>query len=146
MGKRKQSKLVESKRKRAREELDALLASGAGVFTSKQEENSNSEPIDWENEEQDYELKPRSVKNTKVVEGLPIKTAQGRIERVVREEMEEEEEEEEESVQVSAQEAEKEKSSETKENDSEDDDEDSHLSPQEKLLSSKKKLQTLHPV
>lgn len=104
MGKRKQNKEVESKRKRLRQEKDSQLSSG--LFSSNknesasEEDDNNNEIIDWDNEEQYYELKPRNVKNGgNTVEGLPIKKADGKIERVVRQVVEndniEEEKEEE---------------------------------------------------
>lgn len=75
MGKRKQN-AVESRRKKQRAQSDALLL--AGVF-------SKGENVDdWENQEQDYELAPRSVEAVHTVEGLPIKKG-GVVHRVVRE-------------------------------------------------------------
>ena len=76
MGKRKQNKEVESKRKKAKQQQDAQLSTG--LFSSNHDSPENEEIRDWDNEEQDYELKPRNRKND-VVEGLPIKMADGRI-------------------------------------------------------------------
>lgn len=87
MAKRKQDRAADSKRKKAREALDALLASGAGVFAHGRKDDGDDAAgdDDWENQEQDFELKARSLRHIKTVEGLPIKRADGRIERVMRE-------------------------------------------------------------
>ncbi|CUM49903.1 unnamed protein product [Debaryomyces tyrocola] len=134
MGKRKQNKEVESKRKKVKQQQDAQLSTG--LFSSSHDSPENDEIRDWDNEEQDYELKPRNTKND-VVEGLPIKTADGRIERVVREVAEEDTNPEEPEI--------KEPVVENKEdNDSEDeDDEDSDLTPLERLNKIKEEVADL---
>ncbi|CAN3374708.1 hypothetical protein DIURU_002311 [Diutina rugosa] len=71
MAKRKRSDIREEKKK-ARLALDEQL--NTGVFTK-----------DFENDEMDYELQPRTLARANTVEGLPIKRADGTIERVVRE-------------------------------------------------------------
>lgn len=71
MAKRKRLDIREEKKK-ARLALDDQLATG--VFTK-----------DFENDEMDYELQPRSLALANTVEGLPIKRADGTLERVVRE-------------------------------------------------------------
>lgn len=134
MGKRKQNKEVESKRKKVKQQQDAQLSTG--LFSSSHDSPENDEIRDWDNEEQDYELKPRNTKND-VVEGLPIKMADGRIERVVREVAEEDTNPEEPEI--------KEPVVENKEdNDSEDeDDEDSDLTPLERLNKIKEEVADL---
>ena len=57
MGKRKQNKEVESKRKKAKQQQDAQLSTG--LFSSNHDSPENEEIRDWDNEEQDYELKPK---------------------------------------------------------------------------------------
>lgn len=75
MAKRRINEKEAARKKRTKQERDEELSTS--VF---------NEIEDWDNEEQDYELKPRSLPHTQdVVEGLPIKTADGKIERVVRE-------------------------------------------------------------
>ncbi|CAH2356072.1 nucleolar complex-associated protein 3 [[Candida] railenensis] len=150
MGKKRQSKEIESKRKRAREESDAVLASGSGVFTSKQGSQTSEEPVDWENEEQDYELKPRTSKtNNNVMEGLPIKRADGKIERRVREEVKKDDEEdavdaEMEEIDRQIQELkDQQEKEEQEEQEKTEEDPDSHLSPQEKLFKLKEEIADL---
>ncbi|CAK7893747.1 nucleolar complex-associated protein 3 [[Candida] anglica] len=134
MAKRKQSKEIETRRKRAREQSDAQLASGSGVFGAAKQQQGNE---DWENEEQDYELRPRTAA-AKVVEGLPIKRADGKIERVMREEQKEAEA----AQEVAAQEVEQPVVEEEEEQE-EEVDEDAHLSPQEKLFKLKEEIADL---
>lgn len=74
MGKRK-TDAFERRQKKARSELDELLASG--VFAKPRSKN------DWEDAEQDYELAPRRLNVVQGVDALPIKRA-GKVERVVR--------------------------------------------------------------
>ncbi|GMM38119.1 Noc3 protein [Saccharomycopsis crataegensis] len=106
MGKRKaELSKGATKLKKQRAEEDRILSAGFNnVILSEEEdddggnfsEESDEDENDWENEEQDYENVPRSlVKNKKIVEGLPIKTSEGRIQRIVREQDEEDESEEE---------------------------------------------------
>ncbi|ODV67721.1 hypothetical protein HYPBUDRAFT_107239 [Hyphopichia burtonii NRRL Y-1933] len=134
MAKRKNNKELEAKRKKAKQEQDSLLS--AGVFSTHDQNESEEDIKDWDNEEQDYELRPRSINNEKkMVEGLPIKTSDGRIERVVREVNEGEPEEEPEEEPEQEEEAEKEEEPE--------EDEDSHLSPQEKLTKLKEEIANL---
>lgn len=91
MAKRKGSKVVENRRKKFKQQQDDQLSTG---MFSAHGNDSDVDVKDWDNEEQDYELKPRKVAEKKsVVEGLPIKTNEGIIERVVREVVEEEPEE-----------------------------------------------------
>lgn len=142
MGKRKQNKEVESKRKKAKQDQDAQLSTG--LFSSNQDSQENDEIRDWDNEEQDYELRPRNRKSeNKMVEGLPIKMADGRIERVVRE-VAEEEIEPEEPTKTQVEESKVEKNDEKDEEDEEDEDEeDADLSPQERLNKIKEEVADL---
>lgn len=127
MGKRKINTKDFEKKKRAREEQDSEL--DLGLFKTDTAEPSEREK--WDNEEQDYELKPRHIKHAKeVVEGLPIKTADGKVERVVREVQEEVEEPEAEVPVIE----------EPKE---EVEDEDAHLTPSEKLVKLKEEIAEL---
>lgn len=73
MAKRK-SNIEYKKNKKFKEDNDRL---SSGVFVSKNED-------DWENEEQSFELQPRSAQGAKQVDALPIKRA-GKVERVTRE-------------------------------------------------------------
>lgn len=99
MAKRK-AKAIERRHKRAKAEQDALLSTE--VFSK----GTNENPEDWENEEQDYELRPRQLTSTDVIESLPIIRG-GKVERVVREVEEKEEEESEGESERKAEEAEK---------------------------------------
>lgn len=77
MVKRKLNRKAENRIKKQRSEEDAKLSQG--LFSNASKEN------DWDNEEQEYELQPRSLKaESTVEEGLPIKRADGKIERVMR--------------------------------------------------------------
>lgn len=136
MGKRRQNKESESKRKRLKQQQDAQLSTG---LFSNNNEPEEIEKRNWDNEEQDYELKPRSQRNdNKVVEGLPIKMADGRIERVVREVIEEDTQPEEELVEEPVVESKAEK-----EEDNEEENEDENLSPQERLNNIKEEIADL---
>ncbi|ODV79115.1 uncharacterized protein CANTADRAFT_80679 [Suhomyces tanzawaensis NRRL Y-17324] len=133
MGKRKLNAKDQEKKKKAKQEQDLELSSG--FF------NSVNKPLhqDWENEEQDYELKPRSVKSVNVTEGLPIKRSDGKIERVVYEKTkkdEEPKEEEPEAKEVNEPEPEVEQ-------EQEEEDEDAHLTPQERLFKIKEEIADL---
>lgn len=134
MGKRKQNKEVESKRKKAKQQQDAQLSTG--LFSSNHDSPENEEIRDWDNEEQDYELKPRNRKND-VVEGLPIKMADGRIERVVREVAEEDTKPEEPETKEPLVESKEDNESEHEE------DEDSDLTPLERLNKIKEEIADL---
>lgn len=135
MGKRKSNKAVESKRKKAKQDQDALLSSG--IFASGTHEDI-SDVEDWDNEEQDYELQPRSV-SKQFVETLPIKKADGTIERKVRE-VKQKEEEPEETKESEPTQKEEEDDEEFNE---EEEDEDSHLSPEQKLINIKEEVASL---
>ncbi|EGW29912.1 uncharacterized protein SPAPADRAFT_143913 [Spathaspora passalidarum NRRL Y-27907] len=138
MGKRKQNAEKLAKRKKLKQEQDAQLSTGLFASTT---QVSDEEGNDWDNEEQEYELKPRNVKNVKTVESLPIKKSDGTIERVVREvEIEEEEpasEEEEPEVE------EEKPQEDEKEEEEEEEDEDAHLTPQQKLIKIKEEIADL---
>ncbi|KAG2732274.1 hypothetical protein G9P44_004691 [Scheffersomyces stipitis] len=139
MGKRKNNVKEQEKRKKAKQEKDSLLSTG--LFQNnigEERENDSNVPNDWDNEEQDYELRPRKLKNSgKVVEGLPIKTSEGKIERVVRE-IEPEEEPEPESEPEPEQEV-----PEEDEQQKEEEDEDAHLTPTERLNKIKEEVADL---
>ncbi|AMD22766.1 HHL004Wp [Eremothecium sinecaudum] len=91
MAVRKRSqKSIQDRTAKRRKEEDALLQNGlfhkdVSEFDIGDEMPSLSSKT-WENEEQDYELKPRNMKNDEkdFVEGLPIKV-NGKVERKVRE-------------------------------------------------------------
>lgn len=140
MAKRKNVKEQENKRKKAKQQQDALLSTG--LFKSAQNNESGSESesnnMDWDNEEQDYELRPRNTNLEKrMVEGLPIKRADGTIERTTREEKEEEPEPEPES------ESDIESNEENDDNKDGEQDEDSKLSPRERLTKIKEEIANL---
>ncbi|CUM66328.1 uncharacterized protein PRCAT00003990001 [Priceomyces carsonii] len=86
MGKRKASsnKLVGDKRKHLKEQQDNQLSTG--IFGQDVVTSEDDLVNDWDNVEQDYELRPRNTKDngTEIVEGLPIKRGDGKLERVVR--------------------------------------------------------------
>lgn len=125
MAKRKKQEALE-RQKRARIEADKSLESG--VFDK-----------DFENDEMDYELKPRLLATTKIVEGLPIKKADGTIERVVREELplsdEEDEDEGEDELQEEQQQQQQDKPTEQTE-----EDEDAKLPPHIRLIKLKEEI------
>lgn len=127
MGKRK-SDAVQNRRKKQKAHNDSLLHSG--LFAK-----GSDEVGDWENEEQDYELAPRSIETQHQVEGLPIKR-DGVIERVVREQAEEEAEdaEEENAENEQAEQDEQDEESEQSE------EEEEKLTPQEKLTKIKEEI------
>ncbi|ODQ81303.1 hypothetical protein BABINDRAFT_160664 [Babjeviella inositovora NRRL Y-12698] len=69
----------EDRRKKQRQDADALLSTG--VFGNSEKEKY----VNSEDEEQDYELKPRRMQNLEeTVEGLPTKGADGKVTRVMR--------------------------------------------------------------
>lgn len=139
MGKRKQNSQALEKRKKLKQEQDAQLLTG--LFSSSTKNESYEEDAnDWENGEQDYELRPRAHKNGgNIVEGLPIKRSDGTIERVVREvhEEEPEEEEPEEEPEVS------EEVTKEEDEEEEEEDEDAHLDPRERLIKIKEEIAEL---
>ncbi|RLV92932.1 Nucleolar complex-associated protein 3 [Spathaspora sp. JA1] len=138
MGKRKQNAEKLAKRKKSKQEQEAQLSTG--LFSSANQV-SEDEFNDWENDEQDYELKPRNVKNVKTVESLPIKRSDGTIERVVREvEVEEEPGSESEEEQEAEPEQVEEPEEEQQE---EEEDEYAHLTPQQKLIKMKEEIADL---
>ncbi|ODV93611.1 hypothetical protein PACTADRAFT_45992 [Pachysolen tannophilus NRRL Y-2460] len=98
----------------------------------------------WENEEQDYELVPRNLSSSeRVVEGLPIKRLDGKIERVMRKKEEkkdkdEDEDKEEEEIKI----IEDEELGEQEQFD-DDFDEDSSLTLEEKILKLKEEIADL---
>lgn len=126
MAKRKAS-VAERRHKKIREDLDAQLSSG--VFSNKKHDED-----DWENEEQDYELRPRQLKTENTIESLPIKKG-GIVQRVVRDVIEEEAE---------PTPVEEPKSAEGAENDDEEQEEEQEeedpLTPQEKLIKIKEEI------
>lgn len=80
MGKRQRSKETESRRKKLKEDLESQILTG--IFSNS---NDKSDAVlDWENTEQEYEVRPRKTEIRRV-EGLPIKTSDGKIKRVVHE-------------------------------------------------------------
>lgn len=126
MGKRK-SNAVENRRKKQKAHNDSLLLSG--LFSK-----GSNDVGDWENEEQYYELAPRSVETTQTIEGLPIKKG-GKVQRVVREHHQEDAKENE------SEESDREPE---EQNESEDEqiqqEEAEQLSPQEKLTKIKEEI------
>ena len=135
MGKR--NRRTEEKRKQAQQEKDQLLSSG--VFTGNSHENLSDNEEDWNNEEQDYELQPRTIKKQKVVEGLPIKRADGKVERVMRVEEAKDEVEGESEPEAEAEE----QPESTTEEQEEEEEKDAHLSPKERLIKIKEEIADL---
>lgn len=90
MGKRKGVNKQEEKRKKAKQSQDAELQGGVfahhGHSSDSETEHSTHFNDDNDDGEMDYELKPRMLAHAEddQVEGLPIKRADGRIERVTR--------------------------------------------------------------
>ncbi|CCE72684.1 Piso0_000275 [Millerozyma farinosa CBS 7064] len=79
MGKKRSAKEIVKEKKKIKSDADSLLSSG--VFGSQLKGSSSG---DWENEEQDYELVPRTISKTEdSIEQLPIKTSDGKLKRVV---------------------------------------------------------------
>lgn len=97
MGKRRVSKTLDAKKKKLKDDLESDILTG--IFTADKIGGDNIEPHDWENEEQEYEMRPQRTQK-EVYEGLPIKGSDGRIKRVVmhKEERQEDEETEEETI------------------------------------------------
>lgn len=111
---------------------DDDFADEVGAAEEQREEDSEEEyssdageeekGSDWENEEQDYENRPRTLANNKrLVEGLPIKTSEGRIQRTVREESDDEAKQESDDDE----EAEEEQNSKSPEGEEQEEDEES---------------------
>lgn len=145
MTKRKSKTQDIERRKKLKSEQDAQLSTG--VFGDISDNDEEEIGPNWDNEEQDYELKPRRVlKEKEMVESLPIKREDGTIERVMREvekkddedDQEEESEEDEESEEESQLDGEK-----SNEDQEESEDEDAHLTPQERLVKTKEEIAEL---
>ncbi|KAI5965037.1 hypothetical protein KGF57_000830 [Candida theae] len=146
MAKRKAKTQELEKRKKIKQAQDAQLSTG--LFNGDIDEEEYANGHDWENEEQDYELRPRKMKEKHLVEAsLPIKREDGRIERVLREvEEKEDEEDEDDPEEEEGQEAELEQDKDAQpheEEEEEDEDEDAHLSPREKLIKTKEEIAEL---
>lgn len=132
MAKRKQE-ATEAKRKKAKQQKDAQLASG--LFSADVQDKK-----DWDNAEQDYEMVPRTVTaEAPVVEGLPIKTADGKIERVVRQ-LKPSEEKERRLAALEKENEEEAPEEEPIEEEAPKVDEDAHLSPRERLVKLKERV------
>lgn len=142
MAKRK-NQAADDRRKKLKQEQDDLLSTG--VFSTEVE---NSDVKDWDNEEQDYELKPRSTtkqKNATLVEALPIKTAEGMVKRVVREEVAKEkpEEEVETDNENGADDSNKLNENQQEDEAEEEEDELDNLTPREFLIKTKEEISDL---
>ncbi|KAI5949336.1 hypothetical protein KGF54_005571 [Candida jiufengensis] len=136
MGKRKIKTQDLERRKKIKQDQDAKLSMGLfnEDITSDIEDQSNN----WEDEEQDYELKPREMKEKHMVESLPIKRIDGTVERVLREVIKKEEPEDE-----GEEEQEEPLEEQTKEQEEEEPDDYANLSPQEKLIKTKEDIAEL---
>ncbi|KAI5959916.1 uncharacterized protein KGF55_005148 [Candida pseudojiufengensis] len=139
MGKRKIKTQDIERRKKLKQDQDAQLSTGlfneeiqSDIEDGEAEENSK----DWENEEQEYELRPRQMKEKHMVESLPIKKSDGTVERVLREVVQKEEPEEEDEEEQIEQEP-------PQEQEEEEEEEDSNLTPQEKLIKTKEEIAEL---
>lgn len=135
----------EDRRKKFKQQQDEQLSGGflnAMVSGDTEgddiEETPASDKVDWDNEEQSYELKPRATKHQNVVEGLPIKRMDGTVERMNREVVQEEnvsKEEEDAPEQTPTVDNNK-----PTENESEDEFNDEALSPRERLIKMKEEI------
>lgn len=140
MARKRANRFQEDQRKKRRAESDALLSAGLSNFSNAQdiEDQEESNSKNWEDEEQDYELKPRFLKQkAKEVESLPIKRG-GKVERVVKEVVEEsEEEDDEEEEEEDAEEGEQEQENEEEVQEPEEED------TEEKILIVKEEIADL---
>lgn len=84
MGRKRSQKEIQERLAKRRKEADALLETGVfQVEDTDGLENAMPSKTSWDDEEQDYELKPRTMKGQdteNTVEGLPIKR-DGKVER-----------------------------------------------------------------
>lgn len=139
---KRRNQAADERRKKLKQSQDDQLSTG--LFSTDVE---NTPVNDWDNEEQDYELKPRSAtkqKNATLVEALPIKTAEGRVKRVVREEVAKENPEDDAENDSENEEASTEsKENDQKKEDDEEEDEMSNLSPREFLIKTKEEISEL---
>ncbi|CDK26746.1 unnamed protein product [Kuraishia capsulata CBS 1993] len=134
MSKRKALRKKEELLKKRKKQDETSLSSG--VFRSL--DGASDEEQNWSDEEQDYEMKPRSIYNTEqMVEGLPIKSQDGNITRVLRKQPSPKKKEE----PVESSEEEPEEQEEDEENT--DSDEDDGRTPQEKLRELKEEVANL---
>lgn len=139
MAKRK-TKAVEEKKKKAKLAKDAQLS--LGLFSNDVDVDENK--ADWENEEQSYELKPRIVENKQVVEGLPIKTSEGKVKRVQREDDFGKKQQAPESESEEVEEEEQKKDGDENDENKQDEFEgDLNLSPKERLIKIKEEIADL---
>ncbi|KAG7881908.1 hypothetical protein KL935_002113 [Ogataea polymorpha] len=128
MAKRKVKRSVEQRQIKRQKDEDAKLASG--IFNNYDKESDES--FD-EDEEQDYELRPRQFKkDQELEERLPVKLPDGTFKRVLKQKEVESEESEESEEMESEQHSSKESESESES--------DQELTPQEKLIKTKEEI------
>ncbi|CAK9442364.1 uncharacterized protein LODBEIA_P61070 [Lodderomyces beijingensis] len=151
MAKRKSKSRDIERRKKVKQEQDSQLSTGLfnGEISQGNEEEVEEEDVanqdhqgfvNWENEEQDYELRPRKLKEKHMVESLPIKRQDGTVQRVMREVISKDQSEDEEDEEK---EKEKEKDKDEVDEEEVDEDEHSHLTPQERLIKTKEEIAEL---
>jgi len=149
MGKKRSSRFVEEQRKKKRQEQDSLLSVGianlANDANNELEESDQEVKTDskWDEEEQDYEMKPRSLKTeSKNYGALPIKRS-GKIERVVQNAESENESESESEEEDAEEDANQKTNQEQEDNNQQDEDEDDGVDTEEKILLLKEEIADL---
>ncbi len=149
MGKKRGSRFVEEQRKKKRQDQDALLSVGiANLANNVQEglaesDQETDQSANWEDEEQEYELKPRSLKNeVKDYNALPIKRG-GKIERVVKKVESENESESEEEIKEDDEQDKKSNPTEGQLNDENEEDEEEEPDTEEKIMLLKEEIADL---
>ncbi|KAH3662256.1 hypothetical protein OGAPHI_005504 [Ogataea philodendri] len=132
MGKRKVKRSVEQRQLKRQKEADAQLSTG--LFNEYDRGSDVQSDVSFdEDEEQDYELRPRQFKQQQdVEEALPIKTLDGSFQRVMKAKQEKPVEEQEDDEPEQEPEPEPESESEPES--------DNDLSPQEKLIKTKEEI------
>ena len=85
MAKRLRGKAAEKIEKRAKTRLEGDQSLATSHWTALENEVSDQEDLadNWEDDEQDYESRPRTFVDNDHVERLPVKTADGKIQRVI---------------------------------------------------------------
>ncbi|CCH46813.1 Nucleolar complex protein 3 [Wickerhamomyces ciferrii] len=135
MGKKRASRFVEEQRKKKKQEQDSLLSVGIANLANNANHNVNDS-----DEEQDYELKPRSL-NEKIEDygALPIKRG-GKIERVVKIAEEDKDDEDDESESESEEDKEEEENNQEEIQKQQEQEEEEEPDTEEKILALKEEI------
>ncbi|CEP24939.1 NOC3 [Cyberlindnera jadinii] len=147
MGKKRTSKFAEDQRKLKKQQQDAQLSIGlanrANELDPYGEDSEEDGRVNSDDEEMDYELRPRSLKQEKAKVGaLPIKKG-SRIEAVVEESSDEEDGEEDEEEEEEQQEQQEQQLTAEGVEEEEEEEEEEELDTEEKIIALKEEIAEL---